>query len=128
MRKEDKMEFNVRYNVENDCLIGSYTGRMDRDTVQPYAEEIMSIASKHTCKLFMSDIRKAQIDFSIVDIYYLPGVLDAAGLDRSWRRAIVASKQVKELCFFETVAQNRGYSVKVFADLDEAMKWLTAER
>ena len=122
------MEFDVRYDEEHDCVIGSYTGRMDCDALHLYVKEMISVASKHICKCFISDIRKAEFDFSMVDIYYMPEALHVLGLDRSWRRAIVVNKQVKELHFFETVALNQGYTVNVFADIDEAMKWLTTER
>jgi hypothetical protein len=122
--QENMMTFCVHFDDEHDCFIGSFIGRLDSSTVGPYTEQLRSEASKHECRRFLNDMRRAEIDFTTFELYGLPGILGAAGFDRSWRRAIVAHEQFEDYYFYETVAVNRGYQVKVFADFDEAMTWL----
>ena len=119
--------FEVSYDKKRDCLVGSFTGTLDLKTIAQFAKAIAAAAQTHDCKRFLNDMRKAKVDFSTVELYRMPGVLDASGLDPSWRRAIIASKQLKDYRFFETVAQNQGYSVRVFTDPDEALTWLKAD-
>ncbi|MHC4624374.1 MAG: hypothetical protein ACYS4W_10795 [Planctomycetota bacterium] len=100
---------------------------MDSKSVKEYAKEIIGTASKHNCKRFLNDMREAQLDLSTIEIYEIPGFLDAAGLDRTSKRALVVSRQPEDYRFFENVSINRGYNVKVFEDMDEAMNWLRAD-
>lgn len=118
------MAFEVRYDEGNDCLICRYSGRLDRDSLQPYADKILRAAAEHACRRLLNDLREADVDLSTVDVFHLPGVPEAAGLGHSWKRAVVADEQLEDLRLYKTVAQNRGYRVRTFGDVDEAMEWL----
>jgi len=119
------MVFDVHYDDEHDCLIGSYSGEMSLEAVDEYAAAVSAESARHTCKLFMNDMRNAKLAFSATEIYRLPGILDAAGFDRTWKRAVVALDYLPDYRFFETVARNRGYQVRIFQNVDEAIDWLT---
>ncbi len=97
---------------------------MNLETAMEYSKGIQKEKSAHDCKLILNDMREAELNLATVDIYYLPGMLDAAGLDRSWKRAIIATNQLEDYRFFETVARNRGYQVRVFTEKNKAMNWL----
>lgn len=61
-----------------------------------------------------------------LDIYNLPKVYQAWGIGRDMRMAVlVAGVGAQNLGFFETVCQNNGFSVRVFAGEAEARTWLT---
>lgn len=117
-------EFNVRYDEKLNCLCGQAKGHVDRKSVDEYLEKITQAASKYNCKFFLNDMREAEIDLSVIEMYELPGFLDAAGIDRSWKRSIIASKQLDDYRFWETISVNRGYHVKVHTDQNEAINWL----
>ena len=118
------MTFNVSYDQANKWLICSFTGTLDSKSAQVFAEAVADTASKHDCKCLLNDLRQAELDMSTVEIYHIPGMLDTTGIDLSWKRAIVAAGDLKDYRFFETVARNRGYRVRVFTDQDQAMYWL----
>lgn len=124
------MTFKVEYDERSDCVIGTFAGRLDKESAREYAKEIAKVSADNDCARFLNDLREAELGFSTVEIHDLPKMLneltEGAGLDRSWRRAVVGpkGKDQRDYDFFETVAANQGYTVKVFADLDKAMDWL----
>jgi hypothetical protein len=119
-----KMAFNVNYDDKSNCVIGTYGGTLDMKLLEGYACEIMKVASKHDCTSFLNDLRKAEVNLSTFDLYFIPETLHKMGFKRWWKRAIVASKQLEEYYFFELVAQNRGCYVKIFEEVNDAMNWL----
>jgi len=118
----------VHYDEECDCLIGSFVGTLDQETLKEYAKEVAKTASKHDFRHFLNDLREAEVDFSSIEIINIPGIFHAAGLDISRRRAIIVPNNLEDYRFFETVANNRGFNVKLFTDLNEAMNWLKKKR
>jgi hypothetical protein len=65
----------------------------------------------------------------MIELYELPKIIldtfASSGLKaHRLRRALVASKEVKDFQFFENVTVNRGLNTKVFYDIVEAKKWL----
>ena len=124
------MSFKVEYDERSNCVIGTFAGRLDMETAREYANEVMRTAAKGECRRILNDLRGAEPGFSTLDIYDLPKTLNeitqGAGPDRSWRRAVLApkGKDVGDYDFFETVAANQGYAIKVFVGLDKAMDWL----
>ena len=124
----DAMTFSVSYDQENDCVIGGFTGVFDWKTAALYAEAITDTASKHDCTRFLNDMRQAELALSTSEIFRIRDMLDTAGVDSSWKRAIVAARDLEDYRFFETVALNRGYGVRIFTDPIQAMSWLTKTR
>ena len=119
------MVFDIHYDQEYNCIKGSYNGNINLEAIKEYAKEIKKTVSKHNCKHFFNDLRKANLDLSTMHIYNIPNLLIQLGIDHSWRIAIVVLKDSEDYSFFETVAVNRGHIVKLFMDPDEAMNWLT---
>lgn len=120
--------FNVHYNEECDCLVSSFTGTFNQETLKEYSIEIAKTASEHDFRYFLNDLREADVDFSSIEIRNIPGIFHAAGLDISCKRAILMSTKLNHYRFFLTAANTRGFNVKVFTDLDEAMDWLRNNR
>jgi hypothetical protein len=114
----------VHYDEECDCLVGCFSGTLDQDTLKEYSIEVAKTASKHDYRYFLNDLQEADVDFSSIEIINIPGIFHAAGLDISLRRAIVVPTDIENFRFFERAANSRGFNVRVFTDLYEAMKWL----
>ena len=122
------VNFSVHYDEECDCLVGSFAGTMNKETLKEYSIEIAKTASRHDFRYFLNDLREADVDFSSIDIITIPGILHAAGLDMSCKRAIIMSTNLNNYRFFLTAANTWGFNVKVFTDPNEAMNWLRNKR
>jgi hypothetical protein len=124
------IQFQVRYDESIDCVIGEFRGNMEMDSLKAYVAEIGSVAKRHPCRRFFNNLREAEINFSITDIYNLTGTLLAGEFDGRWRRANLfnpdLAKDKRE--FHETVSANRGVLEKSYTDYTEAMEWLLSKR
>ena len=78
--------FSVHYDEERNCLVGSFAGTMNKETLKEHSIEIAKTASIHDFGSFLNDLREADVDFSSIEIINIPGIFHAAGLDISWRR------------------------------------------
>ncbi len=84
----------------------------------------MKLAKDHKCKRFLNDMREAEIKLSITDLYYASAEAILSEFDRTWKRAILVKEKTRELEFYEITASNKGLTLKVFEDYDEALDWL----
>lgn len=64
--------------------------------MKEYIQEITVIAKSHNCKRAISDLRKANIDVSIIDLYHIPKTVVNLDFDRNWKRAVVIKNDDKE--------------------------------
>ena len=89
--------------------------------------ESLALAGSDSPNLFLTDIRNAEIELSVTDLYELPGEWHSAGF-RKWNRlAIVGNidgSQQNKIAFFIAVCQNRGWQAKDFTDRHKAIHWL----
>lgn len=126
------MPFNVEYDEENDCVVFTLEGRFDLESAGVYASEMSRVLAAHDCKRLLNDFRGAEMRLSTMDTLNLQKVVNEifaeAGVGRGLRRAAVVPKEAADIpLFFETVAANRGDNVRIFADMDAAMDWLTTQ-
>ncbi len=121
---KEEIPYDVYYDEKHDCIIGSFVGLMDFSALKKYLTEIVRIALKHKCKQFYNDLRNAELYFAIINIYKIPAMLLAAGIDQSWKIAGLVSKNSMKFQFLGMVASQKGFQVKIFTDPDEATNWL----
>ena len=106
------------------------TGDLDLVLVTQKAAETLREADDHAASRFLIDDREAELRLDTVEIYQLPGILERLGLPRTAKLAVVytvTSPTAADFKFFETVALNQGFHVRLFTVLDEAIDWLTRE-
>ena len=125
---EVKMGFTVQYDRENRCLFGRYTGTMDPGARGEYVQAIVQAGEEYNCKCLLNDMSQAKIDFSTMEIFDLPKVLDCTGIDRSWKRAVIFSTDFDKFRFLETRMINEGHPVRIFQDRNAAIRWLKEGR
>ncbi|HEY47168.1 MAG TPA: hypothetical protein G4O14_10335 [Anaerolineae bacterium] len=75
--------FSVHYDEERDCLVGSFAGTMNKETLKEYSIKVAKTTSKHDFSYFLNDLREADVDFTSIEIMNIPGIFNAAGLDIS---------------------------------------------
>ncbi len=118
------MPLDIHYEQEHDCIVVKMTGGLTADLLTEYGKEISLVASKHNCKRLLNDFREVKLNLSAMEIFDAPKILEATGIDSTWKRATVVSGNLEDFHFFETVSINRGYNVKIFIDMKEAIDWL----
>ena len=125
------MKHTTEFDTESGICTVFVTGILKRpdDSIklQRFAREF---GSKNNCNLFLFDLRKAEINGSLLDTYTAATVPE--DVDKSQVKQKIAlvynDKITEEEKFLENVAVNRGYNLRVFNQLEEAMKWLTMNK
>ena len=79
--------------------------------------------------LFLADCTALEGGHSLLDVFSLLNMFESVGLDRRVKEAVLLGKSTPaadRLEFYETACRNRGYTVRLFSDRDEAVAWLKA--
>ncbi|MCP4704755.1 MAG: hypothetical protein GY865_09110 [candidate division Zixibacteria bacterium] len=118
------MQFSVNYNQKDDYIVGNFIGDLNKNSVKEYAQAIIDSSKENNCTRLLNDLREANIGISIIEFYNFQKTIITEDVDQSWKRAIVAKENIKELDFYETVSYNQGYHLRIFNDIDKAIEWL----
>jgi len=121
------MGYELSYDAEKKIIRGRVLGELNPSLVKNMAVDLEKLGRKHKCPRLLNDLREAVISKSLLDIYSMPRVVEQAGMQKSFRRAIVVNPPVNDYRFLETVSVNEGQEVRVFSDPEEALRWLVAE-
>ncbi len=119
------MPYTVEFDASIPCVKIVLTGTFDLEAVRECARAAAEAAKGKSCQNILYDWRRAAIDIPLGDLYRLPVLLEAEGIGRSYRRALLVSKQMEDFRFYETACRNRGYAVRVFDDETHTIIWLT---
>ncbi len=100
------------------------SGLVDRRQWEKQLPSSIKEAALHSCYRFLVDYRKADLQLGLLDLYDRPAYYEKAGMPRSARIALLFAPTAKDTDFIETVTSNRGYSVRVFREMEPAVVWL----
>lgn len=121
------MSYRVEYREDGDYIYVAFEGSIDIQSFQSMAREVGRLIHEVNCSRVLNDLRRAGLDESLGDVYFMPKQALAAGVARNIRRALVVAGDVDDYRFMETVFLNQGNIVKVFENFDEAERWLFSE-
>ena len=100
------------------------SGVFDRAKAEQFIRLILDASYQHALSKIFIDSIEIEGEPSVTDRFELAELL-ASEQTRPIFMAILAPHElVEDGSFFETVAENRGVSIKVTADLEEALWWL----
>lgn len=119
------MPFQVQYDAALDCVVSIVSGDLDTPLVGAFFTEMGRVATQNQCTCMLSDLRKATIVASTVEIYEMVKTLRQRQIKTSFRRAIVITRDTEDYTFWETISHNKGFAgVRVFEDYAEAKAWV----
>lgn len=118
------------FNTDTEIIETKLDGHITFDEVKDVISESVMLAKGNKCYLWLTDYCEATPRLSTMEIYDLHKLfIDAASsLNISVtqiKRAIVMSNHQSEYLFAQTIASNRGQTLKLFDDIEEARNWLT---
>jgi len=121
------MAYSVEFDSEHQIVRVLITGRLDVENGLAATAEGIELAEQHQARRFLFDVRGAEVDAELVDVYEMPDRIWDLGAKPDNRAAIIYSQDLLTYEFLENVARNRGQNVNTFKDEEKAIKWLTAE-
>jgi hypothetical protein len=123
----EKMAYDLRIEVEGDVLWVTATGTRSLQTVLAMSQDIFAACVEKHLKKVLIDVLGLEGRLTTMEAYEVAGKHFWKIRDRSviTHCAIVDLKEFEESYrFFENVAANRGYLLRIFSDTDEAIAWL----
>jgi hypothetical protein len=109
-------------------ILVTVTGTVTRASWEKQLRASLKEAAKHSCYRFLVDFSKAVMRVGFVDLYDRPRLYEESGMPKTARIAIVLPPEAEDRDFIETVTGNRGFTVKVFSELEPGRKWLAPSR
>ena len=117
------MSYILKFDTDLNCIEVIFTGELSLSTLPDLAEQVAVYLNKYECRCILSDLRKATITTSTTSVYKMPEAAAEAGVGQGIKRALLVS-DLGDFRFLETVFVNRGNTVKLFLDIDEARSCL----
>ena len=122
------MPFTVSLLESAPIVLTEYIGRLSPAEVRVAALASLALAKEHGISRYLGDCRSLPVETgAVLDIYELVELFESMGLDRRMREALVIAGPARpreDLDFYETVAKNRGFNVRIFDDMEAARAWL----
>ncbi|NQT12687.1 MAG: hypothetical protein HQ582_08060 [Planctomycetes bacterium] len=115
---------NVAAVPEHGIVAATVEGRLTVDVARLAISEMAEVSARHHIDLLLLDLRSAKMAISTTDIYFLPSHFADVGLTGRHKLALAVAQDRRDHDFLETVSSNRGYSVRVFEDVQKATSWL----
>ena len=121
------MSWTIDYLAEPGVVSIKTSGRMNLEQLEQMIREGLAEAERHGATKFLVDHRDMTPDLPTADIYRLPEISLAAGVQRSFQVALVYSPEAargKDFEFYEVRAHNFGYDHALFTTPQAALQWL----
>ncbi len=123
------MPTNVRIIHARDFIRATPEGDLDRVQSAQLLRDVASAASSPGEHEIILDIRHAQLDLTITDLWYLAQDLATLRKGFSGKTAVLCPlEHFDNAGFFALCAQNRGLRVTAFTSFEEAFEWLVGDR
>jgi len=121
------MSYDLTFEIKDNILWGTASGTRSLQTVLDITKDIIAACAESRIKKVLLNVCALKGRISTVDAYEIPARHFPAMRDRSTitQVAIVDLKQLEERDkFFENVAVNRGFVLRLFSDTEKALEWL----
>jgi len=124
------MEYTVEFDEANEICTVHVTGKHKRPEDSLALQKLArDIGDEQGCQQFLFDMTQAEIIASTMDTFVTGTVpIDTDHRQLQQRIALVYSGDLSDHRFMETVAVNRGYQLRVFDKMDEALDWIRPKK
>jgi hypothetical protein len=122
----NQQEFILTTEAKSNHLYVRASGTRSKESVKALTIEVFNTALAKNLQKVLIDVRELNGMFGFLDIYYLVTEVLKDLRDKGVNQVAVIDirRSATPGWFLETVAQNRGFNFRVFAEDEAALKWL----
>lgn len=122
------MSYALKTRKESDYLYVEATGTRTPESVLGVASACAAACKEHGCYRLLLDTRRMTGRLTTVDTYEVAGKrLPLLGRGLTLRVAILVARENKaRIQLFEDVAVNMGINLRIFSNVNAALRWLNA--
>jgi coenzyme F420-reducing hydrogenase delta subunit len=118
-------EYRIEHDPANAVVRVTFTGTLDVEVIRRAAHDGLALGHTKGCARYLVDYRDTVATDATADTYFFMSNLEALGLLRSDRVAIVYARDAERHAFAELVAQNRGWAnMRYVTSMAAAEEWL----
>ena len=120
------MEYTTEYNETDRICTLRVTGTYQRpDDALMLRHVALDLATERSYGLFLCDLTQAEIKGEWEEAVPAVNARDSVD-DQHWhvKAAIVYSRDLSDNKLLESIASTKGYLIRMFDDIDEAIEWL----
>lgn len=125
------MSWTIEHQKDKNILAVTVEGTVTTEDVHAQVREGIELILRESIPGALIDYSHAILEMPVTDIFKMPDMFDALGLPRTTKMAVTLpsdSRNMHKYTFFDDVATNRGYSVQLFWEPSQAMRWLLKGR
>lgn len=124
------MEYTTEFDEATEIYTVRVTGRHKRPEDSLVLQQLArKVGEEQECQRFLFDMTLAEIIGGTMETFETGTVpADQDHKQTGQRIALVYTGDLSEHEFMETVAVNRGYQLRVFDRMDEALEWLRPKK
>lgn len=129
-RKEsENKDYDLKIENNEGYLEARVSGTRTRETVSALTVEIARICIEVRCSKILVDARDFEGFLSAYDSYHIVTQDFPKLRGRGIKKVAFVDREIPGIrgWFFETVAVNRGFNLRVFSDQKAALEWLLSE-
>jgi hypothetical protein len=124
------MSYQIQYLPEQAMVLITAPSVIEPADAQAATREAISLVKEHNVARVLCDASQVQLAMTIPDFYHIVELYRTEGMPYGARIALVAPHQrqdIEKLEIFGIAALNRGYTVRLFPNADQARNWLLHE-
>ena len=125
------MPSDVKYNSKFQIIEITHTGTLTLRNIEKTTSEAMALHKELGVNAVLIDTSNLKSVESLTVLYDLPNQYDEGGVSRAVCIALVmpeTSAATEAMKFYDNVCNNRGWEVRPFERLGEAIEWLMANK
>lgn len=122
------MPCDIKLNKNYKIIELTYYGIITPKELKDAFDAAVSLSMKEGSTLFLADCTEMVGGHSVIDLYALISIFESSGLGRGMKEALLLpslKSSINDVKFYETACLNRGFNVKIFQNVDDALKWLS---
>jgi hypothetical protein len=121
------MSYQIQYEPDNGLVLVTVPSTIEPVAAQEVTRRAIRLVKEHRASRILCNAGEMELAMSIPELYQIIEIYHAEGLPYGTRIAIVAPQKredIEKLEIFGIAALNRGYTVRLFGQMEQARQWL----
>jgi len=118
------MSYHAKFDSEKNVIWTTVYGPMDADFIEQFTAHTVKLGNEKKCRRLFFDIRDTTLTEFPGRMLDLAKNLESTGFERKHRSVMLYSDDEANLKFYESAAQENGFNIKIFTNLEFAIEWL----
>lgn len=122
------MPYTIGFVKEDGIVLLQNTGNLTYKECVSQAKEALELGRTNNTRFYLADCTHLVVQANVLEVFdFFPTLYEKIHMPRTVKLALLMSKDAvtaRDMGFYETVCQNRGWQIKMLRDKSSAMKWL----